>query len=164
MTRLRKSGFSLAELILSLGFVALAILSVLGLSLGVMRTDHKALERAAGTLVAEQIVERLRAQLLADEPAGFREHFLHEEHNGTPWDEGSIKNGKTIFYYSVRAISVVDTDGNKVGASSDGNRLKKVDVHVWWAGEDTQTRQGSGQLEVRVTQLISEASIINDAL
>ncbi|MFA5504637.1 MAG: hypothetical protein WC314_11730 [Vulcanimicrobiota bacterium] len=155
----RHGGFSLAELIISIGFFGLAILTLLGLSISISRTDSKALERSAGTLIANQVLGQTLAQLQADNPAGIRERFFAEENVSPPWQEGSLTNDRTTFYYQVQVASVSRASGGSMGTALYSSRLKKVVVHVWWAGEEEQTRQGSGQLEVYVTRLVSESEI-----
>ena len=157
---IKKRGFSLAELVLSIGLFALAVLTLLGLSLSISRTDSKALERSAGTLIANQVLGRTIAELNADSPAGARENFFSIESAATIWDKGELKNGHTDFFYSVEVGTVRDAGtGASLGNVLEGNRLKRVTVHVWWAGESSQTRQGSGQLEVFVSKLVSEAEV-----
>ena len=145
-----------------MGFFATAILSIIGLSISVLRTDSKALETSAGTLIADQVAQRLIAQLKADSPGGTRANFMDNEFVVNPWDKGSLKNENTEFFYTVHASTVTDaTTGDPLGASLNGNRLKKADIHVWWASQNEQDRQGSGRLEVRMSKLISEADLVD---
>ena len=55
-------GFGLAEVILALGLLAVAIMSIMGLSISALRTDSKAMETSAGRLIADQVVKRLGDQ------------------------------------------------------------------------------------------------------
>ncbi len=156
-------GFSLAELILSIGLFSLAVLALLGLSLSILRTDSKALERSAGTLIADQLLQRTLAQLRNDEPLGSRGAFFGGDHSKAPWSEGTIQNDQTEFSYKLYSRPVLDrATGAELSESSPGNRLRKVEIHVWWASEEGQARQGSGFLEVWTTRLVSEAEVTTD--
>lgn len=158
--KLRTIGFSLAELILSMGFFAMVILTLIGLGIAITRTDSKALESSAGGLIADQVLERTVAELKRNDPEGVREDFFSGNFSAAPWSSGELTNDRTVFYYEVFGTTVLSTGtGNPLADGLDKNRLKKVDVHVWWAGEDTQSRQGSGRLEVWSTRLISEAEV-----
>lgn len=150
-------GFGLAEVILALGLLAVAIMSIMGLSISALRTDSKAMETSAGRLIADQVVKRLGDQLRAD--TTIRGDFLSGEFVGPPWDKGTITNNHTVFNYQVFASTVRDAAGKPLGWEAEGNRLKKVDVEVWWTDETDRARQGYGRLEVRTTQLISEAAL-----
>lgn len=158
--RTKPTGFSLAELILSIGFFGLAILTLIGLSIAITRTDSKALERSAGTLIGDQVLNRTIAELKEDNPAGARANFFSGDFSVTPWSKGNLVNARTTFYYEVFAHTVIDRGtGSPLSEDVPGNRLKQVNVHVWWAGEESSTRQGSGNLEVWITQLVSEAEV-----
>lgn len=158
---MRNRAFSLAELILSIGFFAMAILTLIALSISISRTDSKSLENSAGTLVADQLMGQTLSGLKSDGVQ--RENFFSGEYVDAPWSSGQVVNGHTTFFYEVKVASVRDAStGDQVGDSVTQSRLKKVDVHVWWAGDTTQTRQGSGRLEVFSTRLVSEPEVHAD--
>lgn len=152
--RTRTYGFSLAELLLAMGLFAIVVLTFLGLATKLLQVDSKSLETSAGSLIAEQLIQRTEAQLSGD--AAARANFFAEAYDVTPWAEGQVVSDGRTFYYTVHARTVAN-----VGTVAPSNRLKKIDFHVWWAGEDTQTRQGQGRLEVRGTQLVSEADVMS---
>ncbi len=159
----RTRAFSLAELILSLGFIAVVILAVLALGVTVLRVDSKSLETSAGSLVADRLVARTVAGLRSDSPAGSKAQFLARDAAGDPWRRGEVQDHRTVFYYTLHVRSVKDAAGDPLGQAAVGNRLKKLDVHVWWAGERRTGREGFGQLEVRTTVLINEAELVDDS-
>lgn len=153
----KSRGFSLPEVILALGLLAVAILSLLAVSVSTLRSDSKALETAAGRLIADQVMKRLLDQM-AEDPA-VRESFLSGDFQLQPWDQGTLTHDNTVFSYTILARTVRDGAGDPVGKEAPGNRLKKVDIKVWWTDEANRTRQGYGRLQVETTQLISEAAL-----
>jgi hypothetical protein len=162
--RRRPRAFSMAELILSLGFFAIVVLVLIALSITVLRTDSKALETSAGSLVADRLMAQTIAGLKADDPAGIRDEFLSAEPSANPWRQGQVTNHHTIFYYTITVSTVKDGAGQPLGAEAGGNRLKKMDVHVRWAGQDRSGRTGFGQLEVWAAQLVNESELeVGDA-
>jgi hypothetical protein len=151
------------EIILSFGFFAVAILALMGLSLSISRTDSKALETAAGTLIADQLMGRTLASLRTDSPPGSRAGFFSGEFVDPPWDSGSLVSGKTTFYYELTTNQVMDlTTAGPMGEQALSNRLMKLNVRVWWASENQEVRQGSGRLQVVTSRLISEAEVLDD--
>lgn len=155
---MNKRAFSLAELILSIGFFAIAVLSLIALSLSITRTDSKSLENSAGTLVADQLLGQTLANLKAD--AALKENFFAGDFIDPPWSQGQVVNEHTTFFYQVKVESVRDAaTGDQVGDSTSKSRLKKVDIHVWWTSEKGRTRQGSGKLEVTSARLVCEPEV-----
>ncbi|MCA9777088.1 MAG: hypothetical protein KC800_10240 [Candidatus Eremiobacteraeota bacterium] len=151
------------EVILSFGFFAIAILTLIGLSLSISRTDSKAMETAAGTLIADQVLGRTLASLRSDTPPGSRAGFFSGEYVDPPWDSGSLVNGKTTFYYELTTNQVEDVaTGGPLGDPALSNRLIKLNIRVWWASEEQEVRQGSGRLQVTTSRLVSEAEILDD--
>ena len=159
--RTTQRGFTIAELLVAIGFFAVAVLTVLGLNLAVVRVDSKAIESAAGSVVADRLIQRTVAKVKADAPAGTRANFWVVDHVSVPWEEGTTRNGGTEFHYTVSAETVLDPAGNPIGQSGAGpNRLEKIDVRVWWFSDDTgseTSRAGYGRLEHKATKLITEA-------
>ncbi|MBI3926838.1 MAG: hypothetical protein HY319_14980 [Armatimonadetes bacterium] len=146
----------MAELILSIGFFAVAILAILALSVSIARTDSKAVETSAGTLVADRLLQRTLASIYADQPAGARDTFWAIDHVSPPWEEGTIQTNGNQFQYVIYATTVNDSAGTEIGSLAEDNLLKKVDIRVWWWG---QQRTGYGRLEVRNSRLVSEAEL-----
>ena len=53
----RKLGFSIAEVLLSLGLLTVVLLTLLGLATQALHTNRKNLDTAAGQLVADQALD-----------------------------------------------------------------------------------------------------------
>lgn len=153
------SGLSLGELLVSLGLFAVAILAVLALSLSAARGNQKGFDTSVGSVVAVQLVDSLINQLKADEPAGVYDDFWDNDFSSTPYLTGSLVNNGTEFQYTILARTVVDSSGTEIGSAVNSNRLKKVDIAVYWWDSETQNRQGYGNLKVVNSRLISEAEL-----
>lgn len=152
-------GLSLAEMMVALGLISVAILAVLALSISIARVNREGTDRAIGGVVARQLVERLIDSLRADIPAGSTADFWNNEHTSTPFESGIFRTNDTDFEFKIFASSVVDAGGDSVGGTTVGNRLKKVDVFVYWWDSETEERQGYGKLEIQNTRLVSEAEL-----
>lgn len=152
-------GFTLAELMVAVFLVAVAMLSVFALTISVLRTDQKTRDTSVGREVAQMLAERTFARVRADQPAGTRANFWENDFVGAPYETGSYKQGSTEFKYTIYAQTVVDTLGDSVGGNVDENRLKKVDVILSWWDSDAHDRTGYGQLKVYSSHLFSEADL-----
>lgn len=155
-------GFSLIELMVSVGIMATTLLLVLGIFTNVMRASRKAVDLTAGTIVAESVLTKELYRVMADE--GAKARFFDEANN---YDTNELVAGTehlndAVFTYRVYASNV------SLGSTmATGNRVKKLDVVVWWwnsdeKGEDTtihsQTREGFGFLRTEMTRLVNENS------
>lgn len=149
----------MGELLVAIGLFAVAILSILGLSIAMARGTQKGDDTAHGGVVARILLERLVDRLRADMPAGASDDFWDQDHIVSPFEEGEIKNNNTDYQYKIYARTVRDTSGTEIGGTTPGNRLKKVDVSVWWWDSETEDRQGYGRLEIKNTRLISEGEM-----
>lgn len=152
-----RRAFSLAELLVALGLISVAILGLLALSIALAKGNQEGIDKTIGAEVAAQLTDRLVAQLRADAPPGVRNSFWLKDDMITPWDSGTLQNNGTTYNYKIYAENVRDTSGNSIGGTTAGNRLKKVDVHVWWWDSETKAHQGYGELKVLSTRLVSEA-------
>ncbi len=150
-------GFSLGELLVTMGLIAVAILSLMALSILMARADREGVDTKVGDVVAGMLVERLLDQVRADNPAGTAANFWDNDFDSSnPYEEGDYRNNNTEYHYQIFAVTVRTTGGAEVGDGTTGNRLKKVDVIVNWWDTQNQDREGYGKLEVRNSRLISE--------
>ena len=157
MTRHQKA-FSLAELLVALGLIAVAILSVLALSIAVARTNQEGIDQNVGNTVSNQVLLRLMDQLRADSPTGIRDRFWDRDFVSTPFESKALTNNDTEFQYEIFARTITDSLGNPMGAATD-SRLKKVDIVVRWWDSENQDRQGYGELRVTRSRLVCEAEL-----
>lgn len=152
--RKSENGFSVAELILSLGFIATALLAVIGLTVALNRTGQESADRVTAATLAESQIQKTIAAGQQD-TAGF---WDLEYPSGTPYDSGTETIDGTEFAWTVNAITVLDgvNDlGSDSGAKSS-NRVKKVDIRITWWDSDTQQKAGYGKLEFQASRLVSE--------
>jgi type II secretory pathway pseudopilin PulG len=155
----RHHAFTLGEVLVALGLIAVAILSVLALSISVARTSQEGVDQSVGGLVATQLLDSMIDKLRADPPpGGLRKKFLDNDDSSKSFDSGTIVNNGTEYAYEIFATTVRKTDGSPLGEAV-GRRLKKVDVVVsWWDTKDTQ-RQGYGKLQFFQSRLVGEAEL-----
>ncbi len=149
--RIEKRGFSVAELLLSLGFITTVILSVIGLTTTIHRTGQESADRISASIVADSEIQRVIAAAQADD------NFWDFDHTATPYTTGSVIVDRTEFRYEVTATTVmdgVDELGTSGGLSQ--NRLKKVNIVVNWWDSETTEHNGYGKLEFKASRLVSE--------
>ena len=153
MAKSRLSGFSLAEVLLAIGTLALVILTILALVIALNRGSRKSIDTSAAQYAADQIMN------LVVERAQRANGTLHTSFWGTDTTvEGSVLNNQTEFFYKLDATTVRDTAGQPFnGSNLANNRLKLVQVELyWWNPAPTSTRTGYGKLTTTVTRLIRE--------
>ena len=152
------NAFTLGEVLVALGLIAVAILSVLALSISIARTNQESVDQSVGGLVATQLLDSLIDKLRADPSSTLRKNFLDRNYTTTPFESGTITNNGTDYEYEIFARTVTNTSGDPVGATME-RRLKRVDIVVsWWDAKDTQ-RQGYGKLQFSQTRLVGEAEL-----
>lgn len=153
-------GFTVAEVLLTLALMTMAILALMGLSFSSLKATTKSADVTRGVQVAQQYLDRIIEQALADQPAGMRASFFDQDIPGQPWRTVDIPLGQTRFTVKLFVQTVQDssTGASLGGAAGAGNRLKKVDAVVsWWDGDgQSQGRAGYGRLQTQLSQLVSE--------
>lgn len=145
-------GFTLAEVLISVGILAVAMLGMLALC----ATGMTANKKSATTLTAAQVADRqlqraIRRAVVDDYPAGAREAFWDQEY---PYPTRSLANGKEVvgsntFSYALYANTL------PLPSSVAENRVKRVDIVVWWWSDSGQ-REGYGRLQQQAFRLVNE--------
>lgn len=143
----RRAGFTLMELLLSLGLIAVAILALMGMALVSVQARQKSFDTETAYQVAQNELQRIVDGALSDTPAGLQAAFF-EHSSSVPLESGTVTVGQTEFSFLV----YVET----LPFEAAPNRLKKVDVEVWWWGEKPGERQGMGRLSYRTSRLVDE--------
>jgi type II secretory pathway pseudopilin PulG len=150
-------GFSLAEVILSLGILAMAFVALMNLTGSAVKVSSKSENLAVATDLAEKEMTSALQKVLADEPPGSSEEFWENDWTEQPWREGTVKVNRMEFSYAIHAKTLQDTEGGELGESTPNNRVKKVDISVWWMTEEPgEGRTGYGELSVEATRLLNE--------
>lgn len=134
-------------------------LAVVALLLQLIRGTEKQSNLAAGSVLAEEVMtERLQVIFDNAEPGLSKNDFFD---NNSPPDsplEGTVALGQTTFTYRMNYQTVNNTGGNPVGGSAaNTNRLKRVDITVWWWTDDPDNpRAGQGYLRTSATRFVNE--------
>ncbi|MBS2038377.1 hypothetical protein JST97_25590 [bacterium] len=132
---------------------AVALLAVVGLSLGLLRGQRKTVDLSAGQAAADHILSNLieRAQREHDE-------FWNHEYpaSGPAYREGSYVLNRTDFAYRMDAETAQSPAGQNIGGSSTQNRVKVVRLHLSWWGQSNNQRQGYGKLQYDCIRLVHE--------
>ena len=146
-------GFSLAELMLSMAMIVVALVSIIGLFISLFRSSQKGMDLTNGMIVAETVLN----QYLYDkqgEPGGLFENLdenISSPDTGTTSDSalyGKDFKSRNIYSYEIVCRNVKD---------SDPKNLKKVDITVtWWrdANREGEYKSGYGRLTVKLTRLV----------
>jgi Tfp pilus assembly protein PilV len=147
------AGFSLAELLLSLGFITTVVLIVMGLTTTLHRSGQESADRVTAATIAETEIQRAINAGQSDNS------FWAADHTGPPYSSGAVTIKGTDFDYVVTAVTVMD-GGVPVGHGTGltENRLKKVDIIVTWWESATTERAGYGKLEFKASRLVSEVN------
>lgn len=185
--RRRLFGFSLIELMISVGIMATTLLLVVGVFTNVMRASRKSVDLTAGTLVAESVMNRELYSIMTgpDKAAFFKDGTVPaaSSHNLQAGEvkpnellSGTERLNETVFTYKMyaKALDLTDpgagaAEGSNAKSVSDKNRVVKVDVVVWWWAEGAKngeepangtdnTRQGYGILRTELTRLVNQNS------
>jgi uncharacterized protein (TIGR02598 family) len=140
-----QAGFSIAEVILALGLLSVAVLALIGLATTALQARQKSDDTVIAKQVAESQLTRVIELALDDE--AYRNSFF--DASGTePFNEGNVTVGDTEYSFS---ISV-----NDLNLDVEPNRLVKVEAVVsWWGGEESG-RQGAGRLSTKLSRLVNE--------
>ncbi len=102
------------------------------------RLRQEAAERETAAKAEREAAERELARWIyaaqSDTPGGTRASFWNSAPPG-PWRNGSLKMGNTDFTYAIYAETLNYAGGSTnvgMGTAATANRLKKVDIVVWW--------------------------------
>ena len=153
----RKSlGFSLVEVLVSLGILSLAALVLASVLISTRRAQQAITDSAAARSLAEQTLERTQKSLRLENSLEV-ERFWSDDHDAsTPWREGQHKVGSTEYFYRVEAVTVLySPSGDKVGTlnGSAVNTLKHLKVVVTWKPPNTESGPQRGRQTVSIAQL-----------
>lgn len=154
--RFRVWAFSLAEVVLSVAILALALLAMFSLIGTALRSSSRTENLAIAGDVAEQQLTRNIYGAVNDQPAGSSMQFWDQDYIDIPWRQGHQQVNQMDFHYAIYAQTLNDAQTGKP-AGGNPNRLKKVDIVVWWMHSSPQGgRQGYGQLRTGGTRLVNE--------
>ena len=145
-----RSGFSLAELLFSLGIFTIGILALGGLSLAALKAEQKSVNVVEASQVAvKQLAERSLS-------ASIDPSFWATDHVSTPYAQGSQKVGETEYTFECYDLTVMNSEsGDTLGSGVPSNRVKKMDIVVNWYEDSASS--GYGKKSLRQTCLVNES-------
>lgn len=159
MIRTCRLAFSLAEVLLSVGILAMALVALFNLAGSALKNSSRTENLSVAGDVAEQQLSRAIYGALNDDPSGARQEFWDSNFVDNPWRQGSSQVNSMDFHYLIYAQTVNDAlSGKPLGTSNaKSNRIKKVDIVVWWMHSAPDGgRQGYGRLRTGASRLVNE--------
>lgn len=154
-----KRGFTLGEVLVSMALMGLALLTLLSVASTALRADRKSVMNLTAVGVAEREMNRAVTMALNDKPAGEKDNFWNGNfaYPGSPYKTGSAQVGKDKFDYAIYAVDVTDTAGTDIGDGAADNKVKRVDIVVWWwDGTGQGQRQGYGKTQCSAFRLVNQ--------
>lgn len=145
----RKTGFSLVELVLALGLLAIVILALGLLSLTIIRSETESGDRTAAAAVADSLLSQ--TVRLARKDENFWKQSSH-----SPYVESSTVVGGQTYEYVVEAETITDASGTPLGGSLPHNVLKRMTIRLTWFDTKSKDRQGYGKLSYELTRIVIE--------
>ncbi|MEW6281945.1 MAG: hypothetical protein AB1758_25295 [Candidatus Eremiobacterota bacterium] len=157
---LKKKAFSLTELLLAVGLLALVLLTLIAMTTSAIRSNQKAVLLGPANQLAESLMSRTLYEVENDIPPGTRDNFWNYA-GATPWKTNPVpppKIGDTAYEWAIYAQTVTDTSGAPLGGPD--NRVKKVDIVIWWWDSKSTggTRKGYGRMELQASRLVNEVA------
>ena len=144
----RARAFTLAELMLAVGLIAVVVLSVLGLGISVLRGSRKAIDTTVGQQVAEGELQRVIYQA----EANTADPLWSQNSATTAYLTYPIVVKNTTFSVALYAQDLVDSSTGLPLGNTTFNQSLKVDARVsWW---DSNGNQGYGNLQASASQVI----------
>jgi type IV pilus modification protein PilV len=156
MRRQRRQGFTLVEVMVSLGIMTIGAMAVLGMQQQIIRGNMHARQITIATQIAQNVIERLKMDAVAWNAPGVPSTTRYLN-NVTP---GAIGGFTTIPFITTTASGITRLQSNAFDYYGDdlntqpgspaglfycasnrlsfvfnNNRIIRADVRVWWARE-----------------------------
>lgn len=152
-----EKAFSLLEVVIAVGILAVGILTVIALFTQLLRSSHKASDSSLAVAAAESFLNQTISNIFNDTEIVSKTDFWND--NAPPADpiERTVNPGGKVMTYRITYQTVNDTAGDPLGDDLPENRSKKVDIVLWWFTDDpAKARPGYGYLRVSASRLINE--------
>ena len=144
--RQKRAGFSLLELMVSVGIMSVTLLLVLAVFTGSMKASQKTTDLTAGVIVAETVLTKDIYNIVnqVDKEAD-KGAFENLKKGGVV--ASGIKNlNNTTFVWELNSTRIDSTDsGTSVGGTTIDNQLVKLDVVVWWGKSGSSVGEYSSE-------------------
>lgn len=149
------AAFTLAEVLIAGFLMTVIILVLIGLSISLLRGTQKASDTTVAQVASEHILNSLIYDVQPGSP-GYSTFWTPSSFSRP----GTYRMNRTDFSYQIDATSVVDGSGTPVGNGFAQNRLKQVQLSIYWWDSDQQTssRDGYGKLEFHTIRLLAEGA------
>lgn len=150
-------GFSLAEVLLAIGLLAVALLALIAQSTLLAKANQKQDDSAVASDVAQGILERIIRQ--AEQDPAANQNLWGANSATTALISATEKVGFTEYRYQLFVSDVTSqVTGQVVGTGSTGSespdtRLKRLEIKVEWWGGEVQTHSEAGKLSVEAARL-----------
>ena len=148
-TEAEKKGFTLTEVIVAMGILGVALLTLMSVCSVALRYQRQSINNMNAARVNDMVLERAVASVHHDTPAGTSDTFWDNEYPypSTAYRSGIEVVGRDEFNY---AIYAVDVPGIGDASLDPPNTLRKIDAYVWWSEEGEP-----GQKRTFTTRLMS---------
>lgn len=149
------AAFTLAEVLIAGFLMTIIILVLIGLSISLLRGTQKASDTTVAQVASEHILNSLIYDVQPGSP-GYSTFWSNSSYSRP----GNYRMNRTDFSYQIDASSVVDSTGTPIGSGFAQNRLKEVQLSIYWWDSDQQasSRQGYGKLEFHTVRLLAEGA------
>ncbi len=148
------TGFSLLELLVALGLATIATILVVATILKVVIPSQKATDLSAGYAMAQSVMQEEIYAVLDGTGVITKAAFLNNDSPPAAPISGARIVNDTNFDYRIYHQTLQDTVAAAPLGGSLENRVKKVDIVVWWWNQNPgDVRQDYGTLKVEASQL-----------
>lgn len=168
-----RRGFSLLELIISIGIIGTSLILVVGIFTVLVSGSQKASDLTSGSVVADGLLSQTIYQVLAV-PDRRNDFFRPLYATPTVFRGGTYQLNSTVYFYKIYCTDVTALRGLRwaptdiYGLGGSETYLKRFDVVVWWndaaAGAQTSAQslsrsqlgqaKGMGMQEVHQMRLV----------
>ena len=125
----KTQGFSIIELLISMSIISIALVFLIDVFTTGMKANRKSVDLTAGTLVAEEIISQELYGILSDNDKS--NAFFAKNDDKVEYVKGVKYHNNTKFTYKMFI-----SDVKNMGDADNSNKMKKVDVQVWWWNDD----------------------------
>ena len=156
-------GFGIAEALLAIGLIAVALMALIAQSTVLMGAAQKGDDTSVAGSVARTQLDRIAQAAMLDQPAGQRLAIWNQDNASVPYLQASEKVGNTEYTVELFVSNVVNAGtgatlgSGPTGAENPKTRLKQLEATVTWWDSKKQEHHGMGKLELRAARLLKVA-------
>lgn len=144
--RQKRAGFSLLELMVSVGIMSVTLLLVLAVFTGSMKASQKTTDLTAGVIVAETVLTKDIYNIVNQVEKEADKGAFEKLKKGGAVASGIKNLNNTTFVWELNSTRIDSTDsGTSVGGTTIDNQLVKLDVVVWWGKSGSSVDEYSSE-------------------